>query len=97
MERKLIGSVSEQERDEIRTLFERKNGLNELFKVLDAENEALYNKLVADMSITATKFQSWWDEKAQKYQWDSLPDHRWRARTRTRCLRTHLGEFHGTS
>ena len=41
MERKLIGSVSEQERDEIRTLFERKNGLNELFKVLDAENEAL--------------------------------------------------------
>ena len=29
------------------------------------------------MSITATKFQSWWDEKAQKYQWDSLPDHRW--------------------
>ena len=44
MERRLIGSVSEQERDEIRTLFERKNGLNELFKVLDAENEALYNK-----------------------------------------------------
>ena len=77
MERKLIGSVSEQERDEIRTLFERKNGLNELFKVLDAENEALYNKLVADMSITSTMFQSWWDEKAQKYQWDSLPDHRW--------------------
>ena len=77
MERKLIGSVSEQERDEIRTLFERKNGLSELFKVLDAENEALYNKLVADMSITATKFQSWWDEKAQKYRWDSLPDHRW--------------------
>ena len=66
MERRLIGSVSEQERDEIRTLFERKNGLNELFKVLDAENEALYNKLVADMSVTATKFQSWWDEKAQK-------------------------------
>ena len=77
MERKLIGSVSEQERDEIRTLFERKNGLNELFKVLDAENEALYNKLVADMSITATKFQSWWDEKAQKYHRDSLRDHRW--------------------
>ena len=77
MERRLIGSVSEKERDEIRTLFERKNGLNELFKVLDAENEALYNKLVADMSVTATKFQSWWDEKAQKYQWDSLPDHRW--------------------
>ena len=52
MERKLIGSVSEQERDEIRTLFERKNGLNELFKVLDAENEALFILLYLDNNLT---------------------------------------------
>ncbi|MBR4552444.1 MAG: hypothetical protein IKO20_01815 [Bacteroidaceae bacterium] len=24
-----------------------------------------------------TKFQSWWDRMAQKYQWESAPDGNW--------------------
>jgi hypothetical protein len=33
-EHKIVGSVTPEERDEIRLLFERKNGLSELFKSL---------------------------------------------------------------
>ena len=35
---KIIGKVTETERDEIQNLFERRNGLNELAKILTADN-----------------------------------------------------------
>ncbi len=37
--RKLIGVVTEEEKLEIQSLFERKNGLNELAKIVTVENE----------------------------------------------------------
>ena len=67
----------EGERDEIRMLFERKNALTELFKTIDVNNNELYDKIVADMGKTASRFQAWWDEKAEAYQWESLTNHRW--------------------
>lgn len=77
MGRKIVGSVTEQEKNEIQSLFERKNGLNELAMILTAENDALYEKLVKDMGETGAKFQGWWDRMAQKYQWESTPDGNW--------------------
>ena len=59
--KKLVGKVTIEEKDAIQTLFERRNGLAELAKILTADNAALYEKLVADMSETATKFQNWWN------------------------------------
>lgn len=61
-----VGKVTEQERDEIQTLFERKNGLNELAKILTAENNELYERLVKDLSETTSKFQNWWDTMSNK-------------------------------
>ncbi len=75
--KKEIGSVTEQERDEIRNLFERRNGLNELAKILTADNNDLYEKLVKDLGETGTKFQAWWDSMAQKYQWETAPNGHW--------------------
>lgn len=69
--------MSPDERDEIQKLFERKNGLNELAKILTADNTELYEKLVNDMGETNTKFQSWWDRMAQKYDWESDADGNW--------------------
>jgi len=77
MEKKLIGKVTEAERDEIRMLFERKNALTELFKTVDVSKDELYDKIVVDMGKTASKFQTWWDEKSLTYQWESLSNHRW--------------------
>lgn len=47
--RKVVGQVTIEERNEIQQLFERRNGLNELAKILTADNHELYEKLVKDM------------------------------------------------
>lgn len=75
--RKLVGQVTPEERDEIQMLFERRNGLNELAKILTSENAQLYEKFVKDMGETSTKFQGWWNRMSQKYQWESSEDGNW--------------------
>ena len=69
--------MTPEERDEIQMLFERRNGLNELAKILTSDNAELYEKLVKDMGITSTKFQNWWNRMSQKYQWESTEDGNW--------------------
>lgn len=72
-----VGQVTPEERDAIQMLFERKNGLNELAKILTPENESLYQRLVLDMGETSTKFQQWWDSMATKYNWKSSDNGHW--------------------
>jgi len=69
--------VTPEERNEIQTLFERRNGLIELAKILTSDNTELYEKLVKDMGETNTKFQSWWNRMSQKYQWESSNEGSW--------------------
>ena len=75
--RKVVCQVTIEERNEIQQLFERRNGLNELAKILTADNHELYEKLVKDMGETGTKFQSWWDRMGEKYQWESIDGGNW--------------------
>lgn len=75
--KKLVGQVTPEEKNEIQTLFERRNGLNELAKILTADNSDLYEKLVKDMGETGSKFQNWWDTMAQKYQWEGTENGNW--------------------
>ena len=75
--KKIVGKVTVEEKNEIQTLFERRNGLAELGKILSADNVELYEKLVKDIGETGRKFQQWWDTMAQKYQWESAPNGNW--------------------
>lgn len=75
--KKTIGHVTPGERTEIQMLFERRNGLNELAKILTADNTELYEKLVKDLGETETKFQDWWNRMAEKYQWESAENGNW--------------------
>lgn len=75
--KKLVGQVTEEEKKEIQKLFERRNGLNELAKIVTTDNTGLYEKLVKDLGDTGTKFQSWWDRMAQKYQWEATLNGNW--------------------
>lgn len=72
-----IGQVTPEERDEIQALFERRNGLNELAKIVTADNDELYEKLVKDLGVTGTKFQQWWDGMSAKYEWESTEGGNW--------------------
>lgn len=75
--KKEVGRVTEQERDEIQALFERRNGLNELAQILTADNVELYERLVKDLGETGTKFQNWWNLMSEKYQWESSDNGHW--------------------
>lgn len=75
--KKKIGQVSIEEKNEIQSLFERRNGLTELSKILTADNSTLYEKLVRDLGETSTKFQKWWDDMSAKYQWESSTNGNW--------------------
>ena len=77
MTKKVVGQVSVEEKNEIQQLFERRNGLNELAKVLTADNGELYEKLVKDMGETGTKFQQWWDRMYEKHNWESVEGGHW--------------------
>lgn len=77
MVKKLVGQVSVEEKNEIQALFERRNGLNELAKIVTADNSELYEKLVKDLGETSTKFQTWWDRMSSKYQWESADGGNW--------------------
>ena len=77
MTKKVVGQVTEEEKNEIQALFERRNGLNELAKILTSDNAELYERSVKDMGETGTKFQNWWDRMAQKYQWESAEGGNW--------------------
>lgn len=77
MTKQIIGHVLPEERDEIQSLFERRNGLNELAKILTSDNVELYERLVKDMGETSTKFQQWWNRMGEKYQWESADNGNW--------------------
>ncbi|MGA2616103.1 MAG: CXXX repeat peptide modification system protein [Thermoguttaceae bacterium] len=80
VDKKRVGQVTIAERDEIRALFERKNALLELFKSLaDGEqlNNAVYEKVVADLGKVTTQFDEWWSAMRSKYQWEGAADGHW--------------------
>lgn len=81
--RKIVGRVSPEEVKEIQILFERRNALAELAKILTADNTQLYEKLIKDVGETATKFQSWWDVKSKQYGWESSPEGNWEVNFQT--------------
>lgn len=75
--KKIVGQVTVEEKNEIQILFERRNGLNELAKIVTADNTELYEKLVKDLGETGVKFQNWWNRMAEKYQWESSENGNW--------------------
>lgn len=72
-----VGCVTEEERDEILAIFERRNGLNELAKILTANNSELYERLVKDISDTTAKFQKWWNDMVLQYKWEGADNGHW--------------------
>lgn len=75
--KEIVGRVTEEEKNEIQTLFERRNGLSELTHILTADNDTLYEKLVKDLGETGSKFQNWWNRMSKKYNWESAEGGNW--------------------
>lgn len=84
MEKKKVGIVTAEERDEIQKLFRRHSGLADLAKIVTADNDELYEKVVNDLGDTNTKSQVWWNKKGEKYNWESAENGRWQINFDTR-------------
>ncbi len=76
-EKKLVGKVTPEQRDEIQALFERRNSLKELFLVVPPNNQDLYERVVADMAQTQKLFEKWWSDRGAEYQWEGTENGHW--------------------
>jgi len=83
IERRRVGQVTKEERDEIRRLVERHNGLVELGMIVD-EAHRLHDRLTADRRRTAEAKSHWWATMAERYQWESADSAQWTVDFETR-------------
>jgi CXXX repeat modification system protein len=67
---KTIWTLTEEEKNDIQVLYEKRIALENLINIIDPTNEALYDKLTDDYRKTVAKFQKWWDDIGQKYNWE---------------------------
>ncbi len=67
---KEIWKLNDEEFKEIEDLFEKKIALENLTKIVDADNEKLYDKLIKDYGNTVHRFNSWWNIMGKKYNWE---------------------------
>lgn len=67
---KEVWKLNNQEFQEIEDLFEKKIALENLTKIIDGDNQKLYDKLIKDYGKTVRQFDSWWDNMAKKYDWE---------------------------
>jgi len=79
---KIVGKVTEEERDEIRNLYSKKTSLESLFQSLlttqvEVKNTEMYDKLIKDYSDVMLSFQSWWPVHTSKYNWESAEGGNW--------------------
>lgn len=82
MNKEIIGSVTNEEKNQLRELFEMKLGLNELFKTLnenynDEAYKNLYQKIVKETGQNMMDLQLWWKNKSEKYNWKSGGNSNW--------------------
>lgn len=66
---KIVGKVTQEERDEIKKLHMRKLSLIDLLKSLN-EDDKLYEKVISDLSQTNERYEKWWNEIGEKYNFE---------------------------
>ncbi len=66
---KIVGLITEDEKQSIREINSRKVALEELLLILQKDDE-LYLQVSQDLQETMIKYQEWWDINYHKYQWE---------------------------
>jgi CXXX repeat modification system protein len=84
MQSEKVGHLTEDEKNEILKLYERKSALNELFVTLaspylsDEERTLLKGAIAEDLETTNTLYDRWWRLVPKKYGWKSNSTGHWR-------------------
>ncbi|AUN02486.1 CXXX repeat peptide modification system protein [Clostridium botulinum] len=86
---KKVGMVTEIEKNEILSIFERRNALKELQMTLEQNSleslieDTLDHKVRRDLENMEKIFQGWWQDKGEKYQWESIENGEWEINFKT--------------
>lgn len=84
---KKIGNVSEDEKNVISCLFEKKAALENLLKIIDrSEFSDMYRKLEDDYEKICTKYEQWWADTSEKYNWENCIGGYWSIDFETRDI-----------
>lgn len=67
--KKIIGKVTEEEKQTIMRINSHRNSLEELLLVLPQDDE-LHKEASLDMDETMKKYQEWWNHGFEKYHWE---------------------------
>lgn len=89
MNAKEVWKLNDEEFKEIEDLFEKKIALENLTRIVDADNKKLYDKLIKDYGKTVHQFNAWWDNMAKRYKWDGR---NWWLDFETRKIMTNMIE-----
>lgn len=80
---KILGFVSEREKNRLIIFHERRIALNELALSLqnnffsNKEKVEIIKKIEMDEKEVLENIDNWWKEKAEKYEWEGYANSRW--------------------
>ncbi len=83
MTKELVGTVTEEEKNELLILFERKIGIEELAATLENDllstekKEIMQDKMISELGKVTLNLQTWWDKMYEKYKWKSIEGYVW--------------------
>ncbi|MCL6451463.1 MAG: CXXX repeat peptide modification system protein [Acetobacteraceae bacterium] len=86
--RVLLGTVTVEEAERLKAVFERKMALQGLVRALadmpTRTSDELYERLVKDYGEVERGIRQWWEEIHRKYQWENPPEATWSLEFSTR-------------
>lgn len=88
--KKLLGTVTNEEKSQVQSISTRRNALRELFATLGTDaaekNSALYERIVADISKTNEQLHNWWVKTTKAYGWGFTEKDAWQLEYETNEL-----------
>lgn len=79
--KKLLGKVTNEEKEQVMAISRRRNALHELFSSLNSEaatpNNTLYERIVEDIGDTNQRLKDWWITTAKAHNWSFTEKDAW--------------------
>lgn len=81
--KEVVGKVSEEEKNEVMTIFERIKGIEELTYTFESdlmseeEKKKMSEKMTVEKEKALQSMQQWWNKMHEKYQFKSVDGMSW--------------------
>lgn len=73
---KEVGTLTQEERENLEELLEKKIALENLLKIL-SESQEIYKKVDKDYKNIVEEYEKWWRDTSDKYIWESIENSFW--------------------